>query len=426
MKGTKMLLGCALLAASLVASNAQAQTTLRMTWYSDGNEGEVMTDLLRALRGAEQGHQGRSRPGAVQGHQREPAGAAGGRAGTGPRARRRSRRRRTLHAGSAAAAQGPRLFRDEFRAVPRMDASARRHDLDPGLHDAAHRHRPVRQQDPVRAGRHPDAGSEGDLGRVGQGREGRRDEGQAPFPIAIDRSGHRFFGLAITQGAKVFDDKGEPAVVDDGFKKGAQLVYDWHKNGVMSKELWGSVAGTAYRGANDEFKNAQVVMYVSGSWQIGQFDKTIGNAFDWVAVPNPAARPTAPACRAARRWSPSRRPSIRRRSRGSWNISPARRSSANSTIARCSCPGHLGLAKQGIDYKEPRRRARRRSRCSAKACRPLSPVANKLQGYVAQPRDLQRGDQPARPGHRRRSHARRSLQAHHADIEQQIAERTKK
>ena len=30
-----------------------------------------------------------------------------------------------------------------------------------------------------------------------------------------------------------------------------------------------------------------------------------------------------------------------------------------------------------------------------------------------QPHHLQRGDQPARPGHRRRSHARRSLQAHH-------------
>ena len=75
--------------------------------------------------------------------------------------------------------------------------------------------------------------------------------------------------------------------MDEGFKKEAQLVFDWHKNGVMSKELWGSVAGTAYRGANDEFKNAQVVMYESGSWQIGQFDKTIGDEFDWVAVPTP-------------------------------------------------------------------------------------------------------------------------------------------
>ena len=47
MSGTRMLLGCALLAASLGVGQAQAQTTLRMTWYSDGNEGEVMSDLLR-------------------------------------------------------------------------------------------------------------------------------------------------------------------------------------------------------------------------------------------------------------------------------------------------------------------------------------------------------------------------------------------
>ena len=59
------------------------------------------------------------------------------------------------------------------------------------------------------------------------------DKAQAPFPIAIDRSGHRFFGLVISQGAKVFDDKGEPAVVDDGFKATAQKLYDWHKSGVM-------------------------------------------------------------------------------------------------------------------------------------------------------------------------------------------------
>ena len=47
---------------------------------------------------------------------------------------------------------------------------------------------------------------------------------QAPFPIAIDRSGHRFFGMAISEGAKMFDAKGEPAVIDDGFKRAAEMV----------------------------------------------------------------------------------------------------------------------------------------------------------------------------------------------------------
>src|ERR671913_312943 len=51
MKRTSMLLGCAVLIANLVAGQSEAQTTLRMTWYSDGNEGEVMSDLLRRFEG---------------------------------------------------------------------------------------------------------------------------------------------------------------------------------------------------------------------------------------------------------------------------------------------------------------------------------------------------------------------------------------
>src|SRR5580704_17872097 len=42
-------LGCAcvLALAMFVSQAAVAQTQLRMTWYSDGNEGEVITDLIR-------------------------------------------------------------------------------------------------------------------------------------------------------------------------------------------------------------------------------------------------------------------------------------------------------------------------------------------------------------------------------------------
>src|SRR5487761_1979345 len=113
------------------------------------------------------------------------------------------------------------------------------------------------------------------------------DKVKAPYPLAIDRSGHRFYGIAISMGSKVFDAKGEPAPIDAGFKAAAKRVVDWHARGIMSKELWGSVSGATYLGANDQFKNGQVVMYLSGSWQIPQFAKTIGNSFDWQAVPNP-------------------------------------------------------------------------------------------------------------------------------------------
>lgn len=46
MKRMAWLLGTAIAPSVAGASGAFAQTTLRMAWYSDGNEGEVMQDLL--------------------------------------------------------------------------------------------------------------------------------------------------------------------------------------------------------------------------------------------------------------------------------------------------------------------------------------------------------------------------------------------
>ena len=108
----------------------------------------------------------------------------------------------------------------------------------------------------------------------------------APYPIAMDRSGHRIAGPALTMGAK-FIDGNRPALIDDGFKRAMQMLFDWHRDGTMPKGIWGSVGGTSYRGANEEFANGQVVLYMSGTWQIPQFARSIGNGFDWHAVPNP-------------------------------------------------------------------------------------------------------------------------------------------
>jgi len=114
-----------------------------------------------------------------------------------------------------------------------------------------------------------------------------QDKQKVPMGLAFDRSGHRFTGPALSMGAKLFDAKGDPAVLDEGFKAMAGRIVDWHKSGLMPKEIWGGVSGTTYKGANEEFVNSQLVMYMSGSWQIPQFAKNIGDAFDWVAVPNP-------------------------------------------------------------------------------------------------------------------------------------------
>ena len=51
-------------------------------------------------------------------------------------------------------------------------------------------------------------------------------------------------------------------------------------------------------------------MYMSGSWQVGQFADLIGDAFDWIVVPNPCGPPPAPACPVAQRSSASPAPTI--------------------------------------------------------------------------------------------------------------------
>ena len=109
---------------------------------------------------------------------------------------------------------------------------------------------------------------------------------QVPYAMAFDRSGHRFAGAAISQGAKIFDAKGN-LVVDDGFRAMSRKFYDWNRDGTMPKEVWGGVGGSTYRDAFEEFANARVVLYLSGSWQIARMEKQIGKNFDWIAVPNP-------------------------------------------------------------------------------------------------------------------------------------------
>jgi alpha-1,4-digalacturonate transport system substrate-binding protein len=105
------------------------------------------------------------------------------------------------------------------------------------------------------------------------------------FPMAMDRSGHRFAGPAISMGAQYFDAEGNPSIDDEGFRNMAELFVGWHQDGTMPLEIW--AGNTGYAGANEEFANSQVVFYMSGSWQVGQFSEQIGDAFDWEAVPNP-------------------------------------------------------------------------------------------------------------------------------------------
>jgi alpha-1,4-digalacturonate transport system substrate-binding protein len=387
---TRWAVGVFVLAASVSAlpegfaiGAAAAQTTLRMTWYSDGNEGEVMADLLRRFEDKNKDiHVVLDQVPYKAINENLPVQLASG--------------------------QGPDIAR-----VSDLGGLARYMlDLRPYLKDAAYweaNYGPFLQWMRVPGDTSSIPGFTTQLTVSGpfvnktlfeqagvamppakatwedwaKATKEVADKVQAPFPIAFDRSGHRFFGMAITQGAAVFDDKGNPAVIDDGFKRAAKLIYDWHNSGVMSKELWGSVAGATYRGANEEFKNAQVVMYESGSWQISQFDKTIGTAFDWVAVPTPCGPANCsgmPGGAALVGIKSTKHPEEVARV---LDYLASEDIVAEFYARSLFVPGHLGLARKGLDYKDASPAANAALKVFSSSVNQLVPVANQLQGYPA-------------------------------------------
>jgi alpha-1,4-digalacturonate transport system substrate-binding protein len=87
-------------------------------------------------------------------------------------------------------------------------------------------------------------------------------------------------------GASFFDADGNWTIDSEGFRSFAEIIKGWHDKGITPKEVWlGS--GGSYAQAGDYFVNAELVMYMSGNWNIGRFTNDIGDAFDWDVVPNP-------------------------------------------------------------------------------------------------------------------------------------------
>jgi alpha-1,4-digalacturonate transport system substrate-binding protein len=202
-----------------------------------------------------------------------------------------------------------------------------------------------------------------------------------PIPMAWDRSGHRVSGPAIAMGAQMFDAAGEPALVDDGLKEMTKRLYDWHQDGTMSKELWGSVSGSTYLGANEDFANAQVVMYMSGSWQIPQFADKIGDAFDWWAVPAPcgaAACTGMPGGAALVAMKDTKHPAEVGKL---MDFLAQEESLAEFYGKTLFIPGHLKLATGGVDFATDDPRAKHALQTFSGAVPTISPVAFDLQGY---------------------------------------------
>lgn len=110
---------------------------------------------------------------------------------------------------------------------------------------------------------------------------------KVPMAVAMDRSGHRITGPNISYGANYIGADGMPAPVDQGVKDFVTKFVGWNNDGTIAKDVWVSAAGSTYRAAADDFINGQLVYYYSGSWQVPNFATKIGDNFDWVATGSP-------------------------------------------------------------------------------------------------------------------------------------------
>jgi len=105
------------------------------------------------------------------------------------------------------------------------------------------------------------------------------------YAIGIDRTGHRVAGPAMSMGATLINADGKFTVDTPGFRDFVTILKSWQDGGLMPSELW--LVGDSKNNCIDWLKSGEMVMCMTGSWQINGMAKDVGDAFDWMVVPNP-------------------------------------------------------------------------------------------------------------------------------------------
>lgn len=167
--------------------------------------------------------------------------------------------------------------------------------------------------------------------------------------LAMDRTAHRWAGPAFSHGAKFFDAKGAPILVDDGFKAFAKKFVAWHKSGLMPAEGWPAGSGTQYRNAAPLFLSGDVAMHFSGSWMISNYAKNIKD-FEWKAVPapcGPGGCGAMPGGAAVVAFSSTKSPKA---AAAFIDFLAAEENAAKFAAATKNITAHQGLQASGVDY----------------------------------------------------------------------------
>jgi alpha-1,4-digalacturonate transport system substrate-binding protein len=195
---------------------------------------------------------------------------------------------------------------------------------------------------------------------------------QTKAAMAWDRSGHRFAGPAISKG---------DLVLDAGYKNTINKFVGWHKDGTMLKEVWAGSGGSTYADSIGEFINGNVVMVLSGSWQINRLQKDIGTKFDWEAVPNPCGAAACTGIPGGAAWVALKTSKSPKETAAFLNFMAAEANYADFIAKTNNIPAHAGLAKKGVNYTSAQPAAKAALGVFSGGVANLSPVAYKFQGY---------------------------------------------
>lgn len=103
------------------------------------------------------------------------------------------------------------------------------------------------------------------------------------FAFAMDKSGHRLSTI-LSQGGTYLVQDGSSSLDAAAAATALQPLVDMIEAGTSPSDFWLD-SGTKYQGANEVFLAQQVPVYLSGNWQVAQFD--VDAEFGWATMPNP-------------------------------------------------------------------------------------------------------------------------------------------
>lgn len=209
-----------------------------------------------------------------------------------------------------------------------------------------------------------------------------RDATGVQFAMAMDRSGHRIAGPAISYGAAMFDADGTAILVDEGMKTYVQKFVDWHNDGTMAVDVWAGAGGTTYQDATQEFINGELVYYYSGSWQVNRMDENVGDAFDWVVTGSPcgpAACSGMPGGAGIVGFAQTEHPEIVAKL---IDYLAQQDNYAEMTAQSLNIPAHAAVAAAGIEYPDVSPQAAAALNAWSAQVASISPVAYAYQGYI--------------------------------------------